>query len=321
MANDTKITQLVINTLTQAQFNGLETKDPNQLYAIIDGALSYINNNASTYTLESLSSFFVSSDAKLAKVYNEANLPTTGAYTVFSLGWTYTDSENAPALLAVELATGKLYYYHGTEANCTSSTWKEFNFGAGGGSSPDNNGLEGDYCARYGIVDETQSGLPRQGTGNQVIIPVGLVLDVPGVPGLTTVASQITHNLTATTSGELWLANGEVIEVLDMNWTETEPDDGTTGFAGWWNGKEAKFKSNDTGNVWRAANAVRVAKFVMTDGNLTRLCFTGCRLLNKQEFAPKDRGLPEYPTEEGTYTLKATVATGGAVTVAWVKDA
>lgn len=274
------------------------------------------------------------------------------------------------------------------------------------GEGADNNGLEGDYCSRYGIVDETTSGLPVQGTGNQVIIPAGLVLDVPGSPGLTTVISKIIHDLTATTNCEIWLANGTAIEVLKMFWSETEPEDGTEGFAGWWNGSEMKFKSNDTGNVWRAANAVRVAKCIFTDGNLTRLCFTGCRVLNKQEFASKDsvgfapvarltyahphvvcvpggnsggpnqkprlitllsdyyveewineciptwarivkymasqansfntpltttnkgatmadlhNSVPVPPAEEGTYTLKATVAADGTVTTNWVKDA
>lgn len=159
-----------------------------------------------------------------------------------------------------------------------------------GTGGTDDNGLEGDYCSKYGIVDETQSGLPRMGTGNQVIVPAGLVLDVPGVSGLTTNASVINHDLTATTNCELWLAEGNVLEVTDMFWQEDEPEDGTTGYAGWWNGTEMKFKSNDTGNVWRAANAVRIAKCIFTDGNLTRLCFTGCRLLNKQEWLPLSGG-------------------------------
>lgn len=269
--------------------------------------LNYINNNASTYTLESLSSFFSSSDAKLAKVYNEAKLPTTGAYTVFSLGWAYTDSENAPALLAVELATGKLYYYQGTEENCNSSAWKEFNFGTGGA---DDNGLEGDYCCRYGIVDETQSGLPEQGNGNQVIIPAGLVMDIPGVSGLTTNATAITHDLTATINCELFYASGEIIEATDVFFQQEEPEDGTTDFAAWWNGTEWKFKSNDTGNVFRPANAVRVAKCIFTDGNLTRLCFTGCRLLNKQEWLPLSGGTMFGPIQAAAapgFTIKDNV--------------
>ena len=166
---------------------------------------------------------------------------------------------------------------------------------AGGGSSADNNGLEGDYCSKYGIVDETASGLPTQGTGNQIIIPAQLVLDVPGVSGLTTNASKITHDLTSTTDCEIFLAEGTVIEATEVYWQTTEPEDGQTGYLAWWNGTEWKFKSNDTGNVWRAANAVRIAKCIFTDGSLTRLCFTGCRVLNKQEWLPKSGGVLTGP--------------------------
>lgn len=159
---------------------------------------------------------------------------------------------------------------------------------ATGGSGMDNNGLEGDYCSKYGIVDETVSGLPYQGTGNQVVIPASLVLDVPGVPGLTTNASKITHDLVSTTDCELFLAQGTVIEATEVYWQISEPEDGQSGYLAWWNGEKWQFKSNDTGNVWRDANAVRIAKCIFTSGSLTRLCFTGCRLLNKQEYAVKN---------------------------------
>ena len=156
--------------------------------------------------------------------------------------------------------------------------------GGGGGSGADNNGLEGDYCSKYGIVDETASGLPTQGTGNQIIIPAQLVMDVPGVSGLTTNASAITHDLVSTTNCEIFLSEGTVIEATDVFFQTDEPENGATGYAAWWNGTEWKFKSSDTGNVWRAANAVRIAKCIFTDGALTRLCFTGCRVLDKQEW-------------------------------------
>lgn len=166
----------------------------------------------------------------------------------------------------------------------TTASWKP---APGGGSSADDNGLEGDYCSKYGIVDETKSGLPTQGTGNQIVIPAQLVMDVPGVSGLTTNATAITHDLVSTTDCEIFLAEGTVIEATEVYWQTTEPEDGQTGYLAWWNGTGWKFKSNDTGNVWRAANAVRIAKCVFTGGNLTRLCFTGCRVLNKQEWLPK----------------------------------
>lgn len=171
----------------------------------------------------------------------------------------------------------------------TTASWEP---APGGGSSADNNGLEGDYCSKYGIVDETASGLPTQGTGNQIIIPAQLVMDVPGVSGLTTNATAITHDLVSTTDCEIFLAEGTVIEATEVYWQTTEPEDGPTGYLAWWNGTGWKFKSNDTGNVWRAANAVRIAKCIFTDGALTRLCFTGCRVLNKQDYVPiSDRSM------------------------------
>jgi len=169
----------------------------------------------------------------------------------------------------------------------TGMAWVDAGGGSGG---TDDNGLEGDYATRYGIVDETVSGLPSIITGNQVKIPAGLVLDVPGVQGLTTNASNITYDIQSTINCTLFLANGEVLEATDVFFQTSEPEDGTTGYAAWWNGTEWKFKSNDTGNVWRAANAVRIAKCIFTDGSLTRLCFTGCRLLNKQQFLSKNGG-------------------------------
>lgn len=171
---------------------------------------------------------------------------------------------------------------------------------------PDNNGLEGDYCCKYGIVDETVSGLPTQGTGNQLIIPAGLVLDIPGSPGLTTNLTAITHDLVSTTNCEIFLAQGTVIEATEVYWQTTEPEDGQAGYLAWWNGTGWKFKSNDTGNVWRAANAVRVAKCIFTDGTLTRLSFTGCRVLNKQLYATKaDLENVSVAVDDITITKKA----------------
>lgn len=185
----------------------------------------------------------------------------------------------------------------------TGMEWKTV---SGGGSGTDNNGLEGDYCSKYGIVDETTSGLPTQGTGNQIIIPAQLVMDIPGVPGLTTNTTKITHDLTSTTNCEIFLAEGTVIEATEVYWQTTEPEDGQTGYLAWWNGTEWKFKSNDTGNVWRAANAVRIAKCVFTDGSLTRLCFTGCRALNKQEWLPKS-GITQAGAFEYNIVLGTTI--------------
>lgn len=194
----------------------------------------------------------------------------------------------------------------------TGMEWKSI---SAGGSSADNNGLEGDYCSKYGIVDETSSGLPTQGTGNQIIIPAQLVMDVPGSPGLTTNSTKITHDLVSTTNCEIFLAEGTVIEATETYWQTTEPEDGQTGYLAWWNGTEWKFKSNDTGNVWRAANAVRIAKCIFTDGTLTRLCFTGCRVLNKQEWLPKS-GITQAKAFEYNLVLGSSIQRNYSMTFA-----
>ena len=93
---------------------------------------NFINADASTYTLASLQDAFTFSNARLMKVFNETKMPTTDTYTLFSLGWTYNDSNNAPSLIAVNLATGKLYFYQGTYENCSAEAWQEFAFGEGG---------------------------------------------------------------------------------------------------------------------------------------------------------------------------------------------
>lgn len=162
----------------------------------------------------------------------------------------------------------------------------------GGGSGTDNNGLEGDYAVTYGIDDETKSGLPYiKAVGSRVVvIPAPLELDVPGQPGLTTIATPIEYEVQSTDNPTLFYAQGEIIEATDVFFQVEEPENGTTGYAAWWNGTTWQFKSNDSGNVWRSANAVRIAKTVFTGTSLTRLCFTGCRVLNKQEYLSKSGG-------------------------------
>lgn len=153
----------------------------------------------------------------------------------------------------------------------------------------DNNGLEGDYCCKYGIVDETKSGLPYQGTGNQVIIPAQLQLDMYGTAGLTTITGNVTVDLTVTTNCELWLESGSgtVYQATRTYWQEKEPAESSEPCEVWISSAGIQVKSNDTGNVFRKTNVTRVVKCILTGGSLTRLSFTGCRVLNKQLYATK----------------------------------
>lgn len=233
--------------------------------------------------------------------------------------------------LVMNLFTGKLYAsvlannpVAGKILGYTEGGMEWIDAPSGGGS--DNNGLEGDYSTTYGIVDETTSGLPYiKAVGSRVVVvPAPLQVDMPGVPGLTTLTSDIEYEVQNTNNPQLFLLdtpiNGSrIIESTDVFFSETEPDNGTSTFAVWWDGSGVfKLKSNDTGNVWRAANAVRIAKTVFTDGSLTRLCFTGCRVLNKQEFATKQQlstGLSGKATKSTDFMTAVTSTNKGATKV------
>jgi len=90
---------------------------------------NFINADASTYILATLADAFNYSNARLYKLFNEDDMPTKDSYTLFSLGWTYQNSNNAPTLLAANLANGDFYYYHGLRENCKPDAWKKFAFG------------------------------------------------------------------------------------------------------------------------------------------------------------------------------------------------
>lgn len=90
---------------------------------------NFINSDASTYTLATLQDAFNYSAARLYKIFNEDKMPTKNTFTLFSLGWTYNDTNNMPTLLASDLQTGKFYFYHGDYENCSPNTWQEFTFG------------------------------------------------------------------------------------------------------------------------------------------------------------------------------------------------
>lgn len=123
-----------VNNLTGAFVGNFTPASYTQL-AIDKGATetwakaNFINADASTYTLATLQDAFNYSPARLYKIFNEAKMPTLNTYTLFSLGWTYNDSNNIPTLLASDLQTSKFYFYHGTYENCSPTTWQEFTFG------------------------------------------------------------------------------------------------------------------------------------------------------------------------------------------------
>jgi hypothetical protein len=151
--------------------------------------------------------------------------------------------------------------------------------GGGGTPTTEKHGLEGDYCSRYGIVD-CPNEILAEGTG-QVTLKAGVVMQMTETDGLTTNASDMPHNITSTVDFDLFYTSGSLLEATQVIFSEQEPEDGAAGVLAWYNGMQWQFKSNDTGNIWRAAPAVRLAHIHITDGNITRIDYIGNRHLNK----------------------------------------
>lgn len=145
--------------------------------------------------------------------------------------------------------------------------------------SSEKRGLEGDYCSRYGIVD-CPNGIIEEGAG-QVTLKAGVVMQMTETDGLTTNASDMPHTITSTVDFDLFYTSSNLLEATQVVFSEQEPDNGATGAIAWYNGTKWQFKSNDEGNVWRAAPAVRLAHCHITDGNITRIDYIGNRHLNK----------------------------------------
>lgn len=142
-----------------------------------------------------------------------------------------------------------------------------------------NAGLEGDYCSKYGIVD-CPNGILAEGA-NVVKLKAGVVMQMTETDGLTTNASDMVHDVTSTVDFDLFYTSGSLLEATQVVFSEQEPDNGGDGVLAWYNGTKWQFKSNDTGNVWKSAPAVRLAHVHITDGNITRIDYIGNRHLNK----------------------------------------
>ena len=149
----------------------------------------------------------------------------------------------------------------------------------GGSTSVEKYGLEGDYCSKYGIVD-CPNGILAEGTG-QVTLKAGVVMQMTETDGLTTNASDMPHDITSTVDFDLFYTSGALLEATQVVFSKQEPEDGATGVLAWYNGTQWQFKSNDAGNVWKSAPAVRLAHIHITDGNITRIDYIGNRHLNK----------------------------------------
>lgn len=143
-------------------------------------------------------------------------------------------------------------------------------------------GMRGDYCSTYAVVD-APNGKPRISTGNTIVIPAGLRLDVPGTVAeptnsLITLASETTHTATKTNDFYLAYVHGldYYLECDQVCFMPSEPKDTpTTTCQLWYNGTEWKFRDINAGYVWTSCRAHILGKCMFTNGNLTRISYVG----------------------------------------------
>lgn len=154
-----------------------------------------------------------------------------------------------------------------------------------GGSAVDEQyGIKGDYATQYGIL-ECPNGILTV-SDMTVTLKQGVVMQCAGQDIKTTVASDMTHTITATNDIDLFYAGGSILECGDVFYQESEPDNGTANYIAWWQPSKGKwqFKSNETGNVYREAIACRLAH-IHTDGTtITRVDYIGNRILDDEIF-------------------------------------
>lgn len=274
------------NTVIEETTNGIKISSTAQGDVTLAGDNSFTGNNTfdgettfngHTWTAEQEAvTLNVISNATLKNAYVTGTLSSLGEISAVSIqaAGIKNNQNNKYYLNQASITAGDNVTIEETaEGVKISST------GGGGTGGGTNAGLEGDYCSKYGIVD-CPNGILSEDTG-KVTLKAGVVMQLTETNGLTTNASDMAHDITSTVDFDLFYTSGSLLEATQVVFAEKEPDNGTTGVLAWYNGSQWQFKSNDTGNVWKSAPAVRLAHVHITDGNITRIDYIGNRHLNK----------------------------------------
>lgn len=143
-------------------------------------------------------------------------------------------------------------------------------------------GIKGDYCSTYGILDSPNGVLTA--SGMKLTLKAGLVLQCAGQEAKTTIAGDTVHEVESTADFDLFYADGAFYEATQVVWSKTEPENGDTGIVAWWNPDAGKwkFKSNAAGNVWATADKAARLAHIHTDGTtITRIDYIGTRVLDE----------------------------------------
>lgn len=152
-------------------------------------------------------------------------------------------------------------------------------------------GIKGDYCSKYGIISAQYGLVDYETLSNEVIIKGGIQLIVPNKDTKILIASDIRYEVLSIVDVTLFYADGEILEAEYVYYQTAEPpEDGKFAYIAWWNPEINKwsFKSNDTGNIWRQADATPIADVHFTNENIVRIDHVGYRHLNTMQFATQD---------------------------------
>lgn len=152
-------------------------------------------------------------------------------------------------------------------------------------------GIKSDYCSKYGIISAQYGLVEYETLSNEVIVKGGIQLIIPNKDNKILIASDIKYEVQSIVDVTLFYADGEIIEADDVYYqTQEPPEDGQFAYTAWWNPEVKKwsFKSNDTGNVWRQADATPIADVHFSNENIVRIDHVGYRHLNTMMFATQD---------------------------------
>lgn len=219
----------------------------------------------------------------------------------------------------------QLYLKQGDIAAGDNITIEETATGIKVSASTSNNGIEGDYKVKHGIVDCPNGLVEFTPTSRDITIKNGIVLNCAGNGNAkTTIATAISHTLTSPASDiTLFYAEGTILECGKVDWSETEPEDNGVGnYQAWFNPNKTanpdsqwQFKSNETGNVWRTVNsATPIVDMTLSTDGVTSARYIGYRILDDDVLVNKTetefighQALPSDTYE--TLTLGASGAT------------
>lgn len=178
-------------------------------------------------------------------------------------------------------------------------------------------GIKGDYCTSYGIL-EAPNGILTNPSGMEVTLKQGVVIQLAGQDIKTMVSSDMSQTLTSTADCDLFYVSGtsSLMEVAQIVYSKNEPDNGATGVLAWWNPDNGKwkFKSNDTGNVWKEAVATPIAHIHTNGTAITRIDHIGYRVMDDEVYALKSDLSGSGFDFEGTKAEFDAAVTAGTIT-------